>query len=724
MTRIVRGMARGARVLLLLALPLLAAASGDPLAEVRALIESGRLHQASARLQALTSGPLAQGAEQQALRARLTLQLGRLDEAEAALLEAERLGAGGSLRAQRAELAQRRGQGELARTQWQALQQDDSVPLLERQRANLELAALEEPGPGLARLRATEPGLSDAALLLRLAELAQAAPLADPQLAERALRRVRGTSLQRAQALQAQAALVEASGPARREEALRLNREALALVDTLPDAQQAELRVLLDWRAARLEPGTPSALASLQRAVAQLETVRDDWPLNDETGRSTHQSLFQPLYLQLADALLRRADGAQGEERQAWLRRTRDALEQLYQAELQDYLGDRCEVDAVKGEGASSALPAGSAAIYPLLLADRVALLVEDAKGLDSFASAASPQAVHEAAMVLAKRLRDRAPGYLSAARSLHDALVQPIASWLAARGTQTLVWVNDGPLRLVPMAALYDGERHLLDRYQTANVLGMSMTNTQAARMERVQALVAGAGRFGAVVDRLASETWAQPLRRQLLGAAAEAEPGATRSLQAQRMREALELPGVAEEVKTLQRLLPGPVLQDARFTVQGFSGQVQKGGHRVVHIASHGVFGGSAATSFLMAYDDLLTLPNLQNLLQSESTRRQPIELLTLSACQTAEGNERAPLGLSGAALKARARSVLGTLWPVDDAATVQLMSAFYAGWTARPELGKAAALREAQRTLLRQADTRHPYYWAPFALIGNWQ
>lgn len=704
----------------LLVLPLLAAATGDPLAEVRALMASGRLHQASARLQALTPGAATQQAEQ-TLRARIALQLQRLDEAEVALQAAEGSGGGSVLHLLRAELAQRRGQSEQARVHWQALQQDASTPLPDRQHASLELAALEAPGPRLARLRALEPGLSDAALLLRLADLTQAA---DPLLADRALLRVQGSTLQRAQALQARAALAEAAGPARRDEALRLNGEALALVATLPDAQQAELRVLLDWRAARLQPGTPTALASLQRAVAQLETVRDDWPLTDESGRSTHQSLFQPLYLQLADALLRRADAAQGEERQAWLRRTRDALEQLYQAELQDYLGDRCEVDAVKGEGASSALPAGSAAIYPLLLADRVALLVEDAKGLDSFASAASPQAVQEAATVLAKRLRDRAPGYLSAARSLHDALVQPIAPWLAARGTQTLVWVNDGPLRLVPMAALYDGERHLLDRFQTANVLGMSMTNTQAARMERVQALVAGAGRFGAVVDRLASETWAQPLRRQLLGAAAEAEPGATRSLQAQRMREALELPGVAEEVKTLQRLLPGPVLQDARFTVQGFSGQVQKGGHRIVHIASHGVFGGSAATSFLMAYDDLLTLPNLQNLLQSESTRRLPIELLTLSACQTAEGNERAPLGLSGAALKARARSVLGTLWPVDDAATVQLMSAFYARWTARPEQGKAAALREAQRALLRQADTRHPYYWAPFALIGNWQ
>jgi CHAT domain-containing protein len=94
-----------------------------------------------------------------------------------------------------------------------------------------------------------------------------------------------------------------------------------------------------------------------------------------------------------------------------------------------------------------------------------------------------------------------------------------------------------------------------------------------------------------------------------------------------------------------------------------------------------------------------------------------------LTLSACETAEGNDRAPLGFSGAAIKARARSVLGTLWPVVDEAAQKVMTRFYGELVANNS-GKALALRQAQTSLLKQAATNHPFYWAPFTLVGNWQ
>ena len=365
--------------------------------------------------------------------------------------------------------------------------------------------------------------------------------------------------------------------------------------------------------------------------------------------------------------------------------------------------------------------------IYPLLLEDRMELLLEDRKGLVAIRSPISPKAVREAGTDLARRLRDRLPAHLLVSQRLHAALLAPIEPWLQERGADTLVWVSDGVLRLVPMATLHDGTAYALQRYRMASALGMSMTNTQAPPIGVASALVAGAGRFGPVVEKLAQEAWAQPLRRQLLGPEADAPAGVSRSVQEARLRDALELPGVSLELAALGRLLPTSALQDASFTVPRFSSAVQVGGHRVVHIASHGVFGGSAASSYLLAYDDLLTLSGLTQLLQSEATRKQPIELLTLSACQTAEGNDRAPLGIAGAAMKARARAVLGTLWPVDDAATVKLMERFYAGWTSTGTSsapGKAAALREAQLQLLQNADTRHPYYWAPFTLIGNWR
>jgi hypothetical protein len=119
-------------------------------------------------------------------------------------------------------------------------------------------------------------------------------------------------------------------------------------------------------------------------------------------------------------------------------------------------------------------------------------------------------------------------------------------------------------------------------------------------------------------------------------------------------------------------------------------------------------------------MIYDELLTLDGLQALLRDRRLSRTPIELITLSACQTAEGDDRAPLGMSGTALKARARSALGTLWPVSDEAANLLMTRFYQ-LLALGQHSKVGALRAAQVELIGKSNLRHPFHWAPFILIG---
>ena len=98
------------------------------------------------------------------------------------------------------------------------------------------------------------------------------------------------------------------------------------------------------------------------------------------------------------------------------------------------------------------------------------------------------------------------------------------------------------------------------------------------------------------------------------------------------------------------------------------------------------------------------------------------QPVELLTLSACQTAAGDDRSALGLAGVAIKAGARSALGTLWFVNDEASSQLITDFYRHLL-EPGQTKASALQLAQRSLITDPRYRHPGYWSPFLLIGNW-
>jgi CHAT domain-containing protein len=140
------------------------------------------------------------------------------------------------------------------------------------------------------------------------------------------------------------------------------------------------------------------------------------------------------------------------------------------------------------------------------------------------------------------------------------------------------------------------------------------------------------------------------------------------------------------------------------------------------VVHIASHAKFETRAAATFLLTFDDKLTMDQLSQVVGLFKFRDEPLELLTLSACETAAGDDRAALGLAGVAIKAGARSALATLWSVNDAATSELVAEFYRQLR-NPALSKAQALQRAQLAMLDDPVGRHPGYWAPFLLISNW-
>jgi CHAT domain-containing protein len=141
-------------------------------------------------------------------------------------------------------------------------------------------------------------------------------------------------------------------------------------------------------------------------------------------------------------------------------------------------------------------------------------------------------------------------------------------------------------------------------------------------------------------------------------------------------------------------------------------------------VHLATHGQFSSKAEDTFILTWDNRLDLDKLSNLLKDRGIRSSSsIELLVLSACQTATGDNRATLGLAGVAIKARAKSTIASLWSVSDDATQDLMINLYQN-IATKNLTKGESLRQAQQTLLRNPKYSSPYYWAPFVLVGNWQ
>jgi len=246
-----------------------------------------------------------------------------------------------------------------------------------------------------------------------------------------------------------------------------------------------------------------------------------------------------------------------------------------------------------------------------------------------------------------------------------------------------TLVFVPDGALRSVPIAALYDGKNYVLEQYAVAVAPGLSLIESQEATTPNSRFLFSG------------------------LAAERHGFPG---------------LPAVLEEAELIAKSFAPTQLMDDTFLKDDLENTFLRNDYRYVHIASHGQFSGDAASTFVLTYDDYLTLDDLENLIRPSSYRGAPVELLTLSACQTAAGDDKAALGLAGVAIKAGARAALASLWFVSDQASALMVDEFYRA-LAKPGTSKAQALKHAQTVLRNDPRFRHPRYWAPYIMIGNW-
>ncbi len=264
----------------------------------------------------------------------------------------------------------------------------------------------------------------------------------------------------------------------------------------------------------------------------------------------------------------------------------------------------------------------------------------------------------------------------------LYDWLLGPAETLLAAREVDTLIIAPDSLLRMIPFSALHDGKHFLIETHAVVTVPAVTLTDPRQMDAEQADMLMVGLskakGKF-------------------------------------------LPLPNVPSELRNIREIMGGTVLQDETYTIDNLT-EFRGRAYTVVHMATHGHFGGSPEETFLLTADGRLTMDQLERLIGIGRFRDKPVELLTLSACQTAVGDDRAALGLAGVAIKAGARSAVASLWLVDDEATSIMISEFYRNLKT-PDISKAKALQKAQRKLIGQTRYRHPTYWAPFLLIGNW-
>jgi len=332
-----------------------------------------------------------------------------------------------------------------------------------------------------------------------------------------------------------------------------------------------------------------------------------------------------------------------------------------------------------------------TAALYPLILEDRLVLLLFTPEGrVEHFTTEVSAGQLQATVSELQKSLQNKALNAKPAAQQLYQWLIQPLADTLTAQQVENIIYLPDGVLRYVPLSALRDGDRWLVETYRSHTITAAGIDDL-TAQNEAPIGVMAGAFTDSSVVHQV--EVGAQSFQYPGLSAA-------------------------QQEVDNLMQAVPG----SAAVLNQDFSpGKLLAGvGDRpILHLATHAQFiPGEPEDSFILFGDgDTVSLRDLQQ------WRLPNVDLVVLSACQTAsntEGDGKEILGLGYQMQATGAKAAIASLWSVDDTATAALMSQFYRHLSTGKT--KADALRAAQIDLIGDDIFSNPYDWAAFILIGN--
>lgn len=325
--------------------------------------------------------------------------------------------------------------------------------------------------------------------------------------------------------------------------------------------------------------------------------------------------------------------------------------------------------------------------IYPIVLGDRLATIVSTPGQSLRYYTTPIPQAeVEETLRFLLASLHPAADSQERSrlSQQVYDWLVRPAETDQLLAHTKTLVFVPDGLLRSVPMAALYDGEKYLIEKYAVALSPGLQLMVAQQFDPNQIEALVGGIS---------------------------DARNGFS------------ALPEVESEVQKISELVSASTLLNQQFTSGAIAQQIQNSSANIVHLATHGQFSSKREETFLLSWEGRINVNELSELLQDRQARQsKALDLLVLSACDTASGDDRAVLGLAGFAVRSGARSTIATLWPVKDTAAALLMTEFYEQLK-QPGATKAQALQQAQVNLLSKTDFKDPFFWSAFVLVGSW-
>jgi CHAT domain-containing protein/tetratricopeptide (TPR) repeat protein len=525
------------------------------------------------------------------------------------------------------------------------------------------------------------------------------------------------------------------------EQAIEFTQQALLLAQAESIASDVREIVYL-WEAQlgqllREKGEQKNAISAYTAAYNTLQSLRSDLNSNIVDIQFDFRQEVKPVYLELADLLLQSdwtpeelnslvAIAPQNNQAQSLetmngdrLQLARRVIESLQLAQLDNLFQDPCSQEA-KVAVPIDDLDPQAAVIYPIILPERLELILAlPGKSLSQFTVAVSEEEINEtiedlynnldnqsvdysARNILAtsnptpEELRQNLETLLPLLNNLYSWLIKPVESQLDSQSIKTLVFVINGSLQRIPLTALYDGREYLVEKYGVALVPSLQLVKQQQFEQENLKIFAAGVSNSITLDGKILPS-----------------------------------LPNVSTELEQIQQIFPETqTLVNQEFTSTSLQEQLQKN-LAIVHLATHGLFGSQPEKSFIVAGDgNIINLEQLNNLFSNQTN---PPQLLVLSACDTATGDEQVVLGLAGVAIRSGVSSIVATLWSVGDASTAELMSNFYQQLK-KSEETKLGALRTAQLSLINSLRENpplaqlenlppHPYYWSPYVLVGNW-
>ncbi|AHJ28604.1 TPR repeat protein [Nodularia spumigena CCY9414] len=428
------------------------------------------------------------------------------------------------------------------------------------------------------------------------------------------------------------------------------------------------------------------AIQAYTAAVHSLELVRNSILSINPEIQFAFKDKVEPVYQEYMELLLSQDN--------INFRQIIQTQEQLKLAELENFL--QCgnlipKFSLLDVQDSSSKIPH---TIYLIKLKNQIEVILRNPEG-DFYHHNLELNLAEDSINTLIKFLQNQRfnsfaeTDFLLYPQSLYKLLLAPISKYLPETGN--LIFVLDTYFQNLPISMLHDGEKYLIDSYNISVASSSQFYQNQAFKPGQLRALVA---------------------------AISEKSPSFRDSLVPPNLN---PLPEVKAEIKSIRKnTVSTSELLNHQFTSDRFRQKIANSPLPVIHVSTHAQFSSDPEQTFILAWDRPMNLWDLNVLLKRQNSQSS-IDLLVLSACQTAKGDRRSALGIAGLAAQSGARSTIATLWLVNSDSTVQLISKFYEGL--KNGLPKAEALRQAQLSLLSSPKYSHPYYWAAFVLVGAW-